>query len=128
MKRVYFASKMCHGEIKVNHKDVDIYVNSHARWYKDQYHKTEVKPQNIIKFWRETITNIKRSDAVIIYAEPEEILRDSLIEVSIASDLNIPVFVIGDHKKYGRWQYHNDIYFYGTLEQALKGIKAMKCE
>jgi nucleoside 2-deoxyribosyltransferase len=116
MKRVYFASKLKHGEKWRDIKDVR--VHAHARWLKHNEIGTPDTPEFAKRFWVEDHQDVASSDCVIVYAEDGEHLRGALVEAGIALALDIPVFVIGSHPDYGTWQYHPTVRRCKTLEDA----------
>jgi nucleoside 2-deoxyribosyltransferase len=126
MLRIYTASMMHHGrmwrEICENRSDVIF----HARWLKMHKQGHEETPENAAKFWPMNVADIKASDGLIAYAEKDDRLRGALVEVGIALNSNIFVFVIGKHFSYGTWQYHPNVIPANSIPEAIDTLKTIQ--
>lgn len=72
--------------------------------------------------WKRNIDQISLCDVLVVYAEPEDMLRGALIEVGAALSWEIPVLAWGtdgNHHdpRFGSWQYHPLVVRLQTEEQ-----------
>lgn len=121
--RVYTASKKTHAaKLKDFRSKVDgIYFT--ARWPITCLIEDEkVKPA---RHWQQdNIDDIIRSDAILVYVESGEHLKGGLVEIGIAIAHGKPVFLVGEHADYSKWQYLPRVYRnMKTLEEAIDRIK-----
>ena len=119
MNRIYFASKLKHGQ-----KWQDLCANNqgfiaHARWLKHNVMGTEDSAENAGEFWLQDEQDVQDADVVIVYAAPEDHLRGALVEAGIAIANNVPVIVVGEHPDYGTWQHHPGVSRAESLTAAL---------
>jgi len=57
-------------------------------------------------FWEHDLEDVMRSDAVMVYSEPEDKLRGALVEAGMALACGRRVVVVGEHPDYSTWQFH----------------------
>lgn len=77
-------------------------------------------------FWQENIEDVSAADVVLVYAEPDDILRGALVEAGAAIALGIPVIAVGDNPSYGTWVGHPLVYQVETMAQAVNIITMME--
>jgi len=53
--------------------------------------------------WRRCISEIASSSTLIVYIEPGDVLKGTLVEVGAALANNVPVLVVGDPVEQGSW-------------------------
>ena len=110
--RVYFASKTTHA---AKWRQIDLeskHIKVTGRWVKQviidngdllkNNHGTTMSA----RCWIEDQEDIRNSDYLALFAEPEEHLRGGLVEAGIALEAGVPVICIGAHPDYGSWQWH----------------------
>jgi len=56
--------------------------------------------------WQHNREDVMSSDVVLLYAEPEDLLRGCLVEVGMALAWEIPVLIVGHHPNYESWCNH----------------------
>lgn len=125
MIRVYFASKLHHAPKWRALCAANSHFVAHARWLKHIAIATPDKPEDAPEFWLQDEQDVRDSDVVIVYAEGDDHLRGALVEAGIALACGIPVFVVGEHKDYGTWQYHPGVYKMPDLDSAIDGLRGM---
>lgn len=99
-----------------------------ARWLRHVEIGTPDSPENARDFWPEDFDDIRSSDAVFVWAEGEEHLRGALVEAGYAIAHSIPVYVIGEHRDYGTWQYHPMVQRVSSIGEALLDLLETSCE
>lgn len=118
---VYTASKLRHAamwrELRVTRPDVAFT----ARW-PDIEGQVPDTPENAGAFWTHDVADVRRADAVLVYAEPGEHLRGGLVEAGVALGLGKQVVVVGEHPDYGTWQYHPLVQRARDIDHALQLI------
>jgi len=99
-------------------------VDLHARWPTQFYGNMEDTPENARVFWTADIEDVMRSDAVLVVADLyfQRPLRGALIEAGVALGQGKPVFVVGESKCYGTWQYFPGVIRCKDIEHALDEI------
>lgn len=102
---VYTASKLKHAKMWRGLREERPDIAFTARW-PDIEGKVEDSAENAVAFWTHDIADVRRADAVLVYAEADEHLRGALIEAGVALGLGKQVVVVGDHPDYGTWQHH----------------------
>lgn len=112
---VYVAGKITRAplfkEFRSRWKD-HIIVNS--RWLNmthiegaDYEHTKTLDPALFSWCWTIDIRDVKACNALIAYAEVDDVLRGAIAEVGAALAHDKPVFLVGhDNPCFGSWQYH----------------------
>jgi len=118
MASVYTASKLRHGPmwIRLREERQDVFFT--ARWPDIEGHVPDT-PENAVAFWHHDVADVRKADAVLVYAEPEDKLRGALVEAGIALGLGKQVVVVGDNADFGTWQYHPLVQRAKTIDEAL---------
>ena len=126
MIRIYTASKLRHGHMwrKICDNRSDVIL--HARWLKHIPIGTPDDPMNAPAFWLQDQQDIRDSDAVLVYAEPTDMLRGALVEVGMALAYGVPVIVVGDHEDYGTWRWHPLVHWAPDIDAAIALAKTFK--
>jgi hypothetical protein len=120
MIKVYIASKLAYAErfrimrMQWKREGIDL----HARWHDQAQHEESATPEDFHIFWLVDEEDVKRSNAVIVYAEPQDKLRGALIEAGIAIGAGILTILVGDSPDFGTWQHHPCVLRAATLEYA----------
>lgn len=123
--KVYTASKLAQAPrwraLAAARPDIEFTARwaAYVGWPEDDPRHVADTPENAVGFWVEDEEDVRRSDAVIVYAEPEERLRGGLVEAGMGIVLKKTVIVVGEHKDYGTWQYHPTVRRVATLDEAL---------
>ena len=106
MLKVYPASKLYHADkFKMwNLSQKEVYFC--ARWLQHSYHLTPDTEEHAEGFWTENQVDVATADALLVYAEPADLLFGGLVEVGMALAYGLPVFLVGQHRCFSTWQYH----------------------
>lgn len=121
--RVYVASKMRHAErfMKLRTEYPDIHFT--ARWPITASLGSEAN-RPVYQWMGESEIDIANSDCMLVYAEPGEVLKTALVQVGIAYNRRIPIFVVGEHESYAEWQFNkNIVYRSPNLKRAIEDIR-----
>ena len=122
--RVYTASKLRHAELFRDLRYATDGVYFTARWpVTVQLASEAAKPASQMQ--QDNFSDIAASDAMLVYVEKGEHLKGGLVEVGFALAYSKPVFVVGQHEDYSKWQFHPSVRRSPTIEQALKDIIAL---
>lgn len=106
--RIYTASVLAHYSMWIG-------LRSNPDWKKftwsaswpEAYAKDKVETrEKAVKFWAQDIKEVLSSNAVLIYAERDDILRGAICEAGAALGQGIDVLIIGDCSSLSTWQYH----------------------
>lgn len=89
--RLYIASKTIHAPTWRRMRDAGIPISS--TWI-DEAGVGETK--SWANLWHRCVSEATRADALIVYAEPGEILKGALVEVGAALAWRVPVAIVGD--------------------------------
>lgn len=102
---IYTASKLCHASMwkELRGKWPEVFFT--ARW-PDLVGRVPDDGRNAQIFWLHDIADIRKADAVLLYAETGEHLRGALVEAGAALGLGKQVICVGDHPDYGTWRKH----------------------
>lgn len=84
--------------------------------------KPETK-RNAESFWIGDIEQVLASDALLVFANEDDILQGALIEVGAALSHNIPVLAVGDVR--GTWQFHPGVRRCASLEEAYEILRKL---
>jgi hypothetical protein len=129
--RVYTASKLSEGprwrSLVEDWPEIDIV----ARW--PFLHVSQdgepAWPENCAahgaEFWRHDQEDVERCDVVLLYGEPDAVLRGGLIEAGMGIAFGKTVIVVGDNPGYGTWQYHSQVRRVPTLDAARSLLRLM---
>lgn len=115
--KIYTASKLRHADfIKSQRMDGFHFC---ARWL------DYVNDRTPVSHWMDNnFTDIRSSDAVLIYGEEADHLKTALVDAGYAIACGKPVYVIGAHPDYHPWCYFVPyVKRAATFEQALKEIR-----
>lgn len=114
MSGTYIASKTRHAEKwrKLRAEGWDIA----ATWI------DEAGPGETADFadlWRRCVMEACLADLLIVYAEPEDMLKGALVEVGAALGRGVPVVVVGDCPQFASWLHHPLVRRCESVEAAL---------
>ncbi len=117
--RVYTASKLDHADLWLHLVDEWPEIEFTARWPVD-YLANFYKDAGIDgrQFWIIDEEDVRAADFVMVYGEPQDVLRGALVEAGMAIGLGRRVIVVGDNPFYGTWQYHPLVTRVESLEVA----------
>lgn len=57
------------------------------------------------EIWARDHADVASADAVLVYAEPQDVLRGAIFEAGIGAGLGIPLVLAGDCASYSTWRY-----------------------
>ena len=107
---------------KLKHKDIwlacDLPIS--ASWI----HGKELPPEECSDMWERYRDEIEKSDAYLLYVEPEDMLKGCILEMGMAFTARIPIVIIWAGsiedlaKKIGTIVYHKSVSIVGTLGDA----------
>lgn len=123
--KIYIASKMCHAAKFIDLRDAYPDLIFTARW--PQYAALASEAQRPVYEWMgNNFSDVRNGDCVVVYAEKGEELKGALVEIGVAMAYNRPIFVVGEHRSYSKWQF-NQIHCtrVSTLDAAMKSIRIM---
>lgn len=116
--RVYTASKLGQAprwrDLIAERPDIEFT----ARWPHSHIDVPDT-PDFASAFWLEDEQDVRRANAVLVYAEGDEHLRGALVEAGMGIAFRKHVVVVGEHPDYGTWQYHPSVYRVESIDAAL---------
>lgn len=114
--KVYIASKVKYAKIWKKITDVEIV----SRWI----HEAGPGESNLQELAEKCILDVGRSDLLVLYCEPGDLLKGALIEMGAAIALNIPVIVIGQCDSISTvFMKHKRVYSYEEQEEGFSALK-----
>ncbi len=120
---VYTASKLRHATMWRELRTLRPDIHFTARW-PDIEGLVPDTPEHAATFWTHDVADVRRADAVLLYAEAGEHLRGGLVEAGVALGLGKQVVVVGgDHPDFGTWAHHPLVQRARDVEHALQLIK-----
>lgn len=69
-------------------------------------------------FWAKDLIEVRASDCVLCYADPQDTPRGALIETGACLGLGKPVMLVGSNTQFGTWQHHPLVYRASELHAA----------
>lgn len=104
MKGIYVASKIRHAPIWRQFRSEGFLIIS--SWLDAPWIDAGVVPtsEQLTSIWKDVIDEVKACSAVIVYAEPGDVLRGAYVEAGAALACGKPVYVIGSVE--GDWLHH----------------------
>jgi len=121
--RVYTTAKRRHAELLrgLRHKYDGIYFT--ARWPVTVNLSTEsVRP--VTHWLNDNCDDIIRSSFVVIYAEPDDDLKTSLVEIGIAMAHDKRIYVVGVNPGFDPWDKMENCVRVPTIDKAIECIRA----
>lgn len=94
-----------------------------ARWPYLTGHIPDSK-EHAKHFWEDDLSDLSRADIILVYAEPEDKLRGTLVEVGAGIARGKSIFCVGEHEDYGTWQHHSKVTACKSLVYAIGLIKS----
>lgn len=120
---LYTSSKLRHADMLRGFAGTDGFYFT-ARWiWTADLHSHQTRPA--AQWQQDNFADIARSEAVLVYVEHGEHLKGGLIEAGVAMAYGLPIFVIGAHEDYSKWQYHPLVHRCATLPGALGDVRAL---
>lgn len=116
--RVYTASKISQIPLWKQIKTLWPEIEFTARWVDQVTALSDDDPEECRRGWLRDEADVRDSDVVLLYAEPHEKQRGSLIEAGIALGLKMPVIAVGESPDFGTWQFLPGVTRFATLEEA----------
>ena len=125
---VYIVSKLKHAQTLYDLFQKYPRIRLTASWVYREVGKAHFPDQGNrpAKQWlRDNKDDILRSDAVLVWAEPLDELKNAIYEAGWAVAHGRPVYVIGTNRSYSTWQMDQGITRIGSLEQALDYLTSL---
>lgn len=123
--KVYTASKLSQAPLWSRLKKEWTEIEFTARWVTEHIGVTEKNPVIARQFWIEDFQDVQAADVVLLYGEPHEKQRGSLVEAGMAIGMQKPVIVCGDSADFGTWQYFPSVHRVTTLNEAREILSDM---
>ena len=115
---IYVASKVRHAARWRALRSIGVRINS--TWI-DEARAGE--SPSLPDLWRRRIVEAATARAVLVYAEPGEVLKGALVEVGASLAAGNRVYAVGVTKaEHGSWVEHPSVTVCGSIEEALKLI------
>lgn len=121
MIKVYTASKLKHAAMWQGAYSQFRYIHFVARW-PFLTGMVEDSAENAAKFWEDDFRDVKESDIVLLYAQPEDKLRGALIEAGYGLARGKAVWCVGTSEDFGTWQWHTSVKRFTDLQVALNEL------
>lgn len=124
MAKIYLASKLKHAERWRQLANDNPRHTFTARWpYIVGY--VDDSPKNANNFWEHDFNDIDFCDALIVVADPDDVLRGALVEVGYAIAKGKHVIVVGENDSYGTWRHSYRVRTAETIEQAFTWVNTL---
>lgn len=125
--RVYLASKLYMAEAWREFRSQQIDIEFTSSWIDniEVELRGEATPQIYEDAWERNVLDVKRADAVLAYADRDDILCGGLVEIGIAIGLDKTVVCVGSSKSFGTWEHHPNVYRAKTCLEALNLIRKL---
>jgi len=123
MLKVYPASRFFRAPMWIelkNSKEFKHFLT--ARWLHHFEIGTLETPKNSRIFWPENVEDIQQAEAIMCYAEPDDILGGALIECGIGLALGKRVYAIGSNEAYRSWIHHPLVFPFEKIEHAVNNL------
>lgn len=121
--KLAIASKLRHAEMFRDLRKQWLQLHLTSRWIVTGNLASE-STRPVTHWLQDNFDDIVRSEALLVYVEPEEHLRVALLEVGYALAHHKPVFLVGEHDDYKKWQsFVPFVHRYSTIEKALAEIQ-----
>ena len=122
--RVYGASTLPHASLwrDLSRRWIDE-VEFTARWSYMHFGNIPETAEFARLFWLHDMEDVRRSDVVMVYAEPKDSLRGALVEAGMGLAYGLRVLVCGSNHGFGTWQHHPQVTHVSTLEDAKAQLK-----
>jgi hypothetical protein len=122
---IYFASKTDYARLGLDLAGNWTEFNWTARWPNLVGKIGNTDPTFCNIFWDQDVEDIHQSDVVLVYSQPNDVLRGALVEAGIGLGSGKKVVVVGENKSYGSWQYHDDVIRAKDLTQARQLLRCL---
>lgn len=76
-------------------------------------------------FWEHDFQDVQRSNVVLCYAEPQDVLRGALVEAGMALGMGKLVITVGSNESFGTWQHHSRVLQVKDLSSARTLLRLM---
>lgn len=101
--RVYLASKLRHAQMWRDWKDI-LPINVVSTWH-DHAKLDETDSEACRINWQANRAQLLwRAEHLIVYAEPQDVLNGTLVEIGIAASRPISIYLVGDFN-WGTWRH-----------------------
>jgi len=122
--KVYFASKLTYAR-RLWELALKWNLETTSRWLSqaDLELKGSPSTEEFGIFWLVDEEDVRRSDALIVYGEADDILKGALVEVGMAIALGKLVICVGASSSFGSWTNHPLVLIAPSLEGAVKLIR-----
>jgi hypothetical protein len=93
----------------------------------------EGETEDFSMLWDQIIEDIRSSSALLFYAAHDDFpLKGAFVEVGIAMDWELPIFVVLDNvtpqgrtmRPVGSWVLHRSVQIFQTVDQALEALRS----
>jgi nucleoside 2-deoxyribosyltransferase len=107
--KVYGASKLRHAPMWNDLREAWPEILWTARWPYQHVGQVPDTPDFASLFWLHDHEDVEKADGVLVYAEPDDVLRGALVEAGMAIALGKWVLCVGDNPGFGTWQWHPQV-------------------
>ena len=104
--RIYTASKLHKASLWISLRREWTGIEFTARWSDLVGRVDDSSDKAARTFWLHDIEDVKKSDSLLLLADPEDKLRGALVEAGVALGLGKHVMVVGSHPDFGSWHNH----------------------
>lgn len=83
--------------------------------------------ENAVKYWPANLRDIQTCDLVLAYAEEEDVLGGTLIELGAALAYEKPILLVGHNESIRCWRHHPLVTWYRKMSSAITEINRREC-
>lgn len=121
--KLYVASKLSNAPLLLHKrhlwKGAPFNIEVTSRWLDLVGHEVTASAEDFRDFWLIDLMDIRGSDALFIYGEPEHgSLRGALVEAGYALGCGLPVIACGNAPCFGTWKHHPMVRHFFGIEEA----------
>ena len=124
--KIYMASKMRHAPLlqRLYLAKPEVHFTNRWIWLEGNVPDSAKYAKH---FWLDDLTDVAAADAVVLYGEPEDVLRGALVEAGGALMAGKRVVVVGENPGYGTWQHHPMVSQAPNIECAIRTLMPNPC-
>lgn len=119
--RVYFASKLRHASMWREWKAAAVPLNVISTWHDHEKLDEHDRDACYVNWQHNRIQLIHSADLIIAYAERDDPLNGTLVEIGIAVARELPIHLAGGFN-WGTWRHFPFVKVYPTLHDILFAI------
>lgn len=90
-----------------------------SSWIKEGFILDESDPVQCRRGWIKNIADVMSSDFLICYAEKDDELSGTLVEIGVALGCGTPVVLVGNCDRFATWQHHPIVGRAANIEEGL---------